>query len=344
MRYLLLAIMCLLLLLALPRTHPTTAQEADEVVTTIAADYPLVDGSTSTRPLQKVIASTLYDVPWLWTTYGYEPNYFVMAGLVPQNFNHPELKEGVRSINRIYHNGTHGSYMNLINGEVDFILVAREPSNYELVIAEGENIGLDVRPVALDAFVFLVNTNNPTNALTLDEIRGIYTGEITSWKELGVAEPIEDIPNNFSDSYGTADIQGNFIHPYTRNPNSGSQELMEALVMQDTPMISRQDLMQSNMGAPILAVNFDTRGIGYSVFFYASFMHPAPGIKLLGIEGVLPTSATIADQSYPLVTEVYAVVRGDMADDSPAVLLRDWLLSPQGQTAIAASGYVPLRN
>ena len=53
-------------------------------------------------------------------------------------------------------------------------------------------------------------------------------------------------------------------------------------------------------------------------------------------------SATIADCSYPLVTEVYAVVRADAPADSPAVLLRDWLLTPDGQAAIASSGYVPL--
>jgi ABC-type phosphate transport system substrate-binding protein len=100
--------------------------------------------------------------------------------------------------------------------------------------------------------------------------------------------------------------------------------------------------MQSNMGAPVLAVDYDGRGIGYSVFFYARFMHPASSVKLLGVDGVLPTSTTIAERSYPLVTKVFAVVRDDMPADSTAILLRDWLLTPDGQAAVAASGYVPL--
>ena len=327
----------LLIVLGAVTVVPLHAQDDGERLAVIAADYPLVDGSTSAGPLQKVIACTIYAVPCLWTTYGWEPNYFVMAGVSPQEFDDLERHRGVRQINRIYHNGTHISYIMLIDYEADFILVARQPSEDELASAAEAGVTLDVQPVALDAFVFLVNTANPLESLTIDEIRSIYTGETLTWTELGVTEPIEDDPEN---PWG--DAVENTLHAYTRNPTSGSQQLMESLVMPGLSILSSPDLMQSNMGAPIMAVNTDTRGIGYSVFFYARFMHPAPGVKLLGVDGVLPTSATITDRSYPLVTKVYAVVREDMPADSTAVLLRDWLLSPDGQAAVAASGYVPL--
>jgi len=70
-------------------------------------------------------------------------------------------------------------------------------------------------------------------------------------------------------------------------------------------------------------------------------MLPDENVRLLGIEGVVPTYETIAGQDYPLVTEVYAVVRTDMPVDSNAVMLRDWLLTEDGQEVVEESGYVP---
>lgn len=320
---------------------PVTAQDSDATLAAIRATYPRVDGSTSALPLQRVIASAVHDIPWYWTTDGYQDHYYVMAVLASQDLTRPDLRRRVELVNDIYHSGTHGSYMSLIDDMADFILVAREPSADELAAAEEAGITLDVQPVALDAFVFLLNTTNPTDSLTLDEIRSIYTGTTTTWTELGVSELIEEIPSNYAGDFA-AGAEENSIYPYTRNANSGSQELMDLLVMQGTPVISDQNMMQSNMGAPIIMVGYNSRGIGYSVFFYTSFIHIVPSVKLIGVEGVVPTSATIADGSYPLVTEVYAVVRADMPADAPAVLLRDWLLTVDGQAAIASSGYVPL--
>ena len=57
----------------------------------------------------------------------------------------------------IGHHGTHSAYLNLINGEADLILVARSPSMEELELAQLSGVEFDIRPVALDAFVFIVN-------------------------------------------------------------------------------------------------------------------------------------------------------------------------------------------
>ena len=72
-------------------------------------------------------------------------------------------------------------------------------------------------------------------------------------------------------------------------------------------------------------------------------MLPDENVKLLGVNGVLPTSETIASGTYPLVTGVYAVLRADLPPDSSAVLLRDWLFSEAGQAVVKESGYVPIR-
>jgi phosphate transport system substrate-binding protein len=98
------------------------------------------------------------------------------------------------------------------------------------------------------------------------------------------------------------------------------------------------------MMGPINAISEDPLGIGYSVYFYAAFMYPHEMIKMIAIDGVLPTSTNIAARSYPLTTEVYAVIRSDTPQQSMSRLLLGWLLTDEGKEAIAASGYVPIHD
>jgi phosphate transport system substrate-binding protein len=232
--------------------------------------------------------------------------------------------ERVDMITSIQHHGTHDAYVNLIHGEADFILVARPPSEDELLAAQLRGVDLELQPVALDAFVFLVNSENPVQDLTLEQIRAIYTGAITQWSELK----------------GTAGE----IHTYRRNRNSGSQELMERLVMQGVSMVESPDMLLMSMMGPIHAISEDPLGIGYSVYFYAGFIYPHERIKMLAIDGVPAASTNIADRSYPLSTEVYAAIRSDAPRESMARQLLDWVRTDEGVQAIEASGYVPISD
>jgi phosphate transport system substrate-binding protein len=303
---------------------PTFPPVAKPDLTAIAADYPRVDGSTSTYPLQMVLACKILGVPCVWDT---DP--FTRLRRIAPDPTYQGSPQPVERLFNIQHNGTHGSYMNLIEGTTDLILVARSPSKDELDAARAKGIALDVRPVALDAFVFLLNAENPVDSLTIETVRGIYTGEITSWAEVRVSGP------------QGGDLGGE-IHAYQRNPNSGSQELMETLVMRDEPMIEAPDMILETMMGPVNAIAEDPLGIGYSVYFYAEFIFPEEKVKLCGIDGMEPTSDNIAKRAYPLTTEVYAVVRQGMPEDSTAMMLRNWLLTEEGQAAIAESGYVSI--
>jgi phosphate transport system substrate-binding protein len=134
------------------------------------------------------------------------------------------------------------------------------------------------------------------------------------------------------------------IHTYQRNRNSGSQELMEKLVMRGEDMIDSPDMILESMMGPINAIKDDPLGIGYSVYFYAKYIFPDENVKMLAIDSVVPDSVTIAGGSYPLATEVHAVIREGMLQDHAAVQLRNWLLTAEGQEAIAGSGYVPIHR
>ena len=66
-------------------------------------------------------------------------------------------------------------------------------------------------------------------------------------------------------------------------------------------------------------------------------------LKMCAVNGIAPSDDTIRNRTYPYVTDVYAVVRNNTPADSPAVRLRDWLLTPEGQAVVKESGYVPLQ-
>ena len=301
----------------LPLRTETAISRSIDISQITVQNYPRVDGSTSAHPLQIMLVCRILGVPCVW----YEGDMFdPTRRMIPD----PEFKGSAELVEKIFsiqHHGTHDAYMNLIHGDADIILVARLPSQDELQAAQLRGVDLEVVPVALDAFVFLVNKDNPVEDLTLESIRAIYTGEITQWSEL-VGRVGE-------------------IHTYQRNRNSGSQELMEKLVMRGAPMLESPDMILLSMMGPINAISEDPLGIGYSVYFYAAFMYPHERIKMIAIDGVPPTSTNIADRSYPLTTEVYAVIRSDASQQSMARLFWDWLLTDEGKEAIAASGYVP---
>jgi phosphate transport system substrate-binding protein len=302
-----------------PESQGMPTPETVDVSPIKAANYPRVDGSTSTYPMQVMIACVILEVSCDWT----DGDYFnATRRIAPRNLLN--TSDAIEVIFNLGHSGTHGAYMSLIESQADLALVAREPSADELDAALHEAVNLDVRPVALDAFVFLVHRDNPVPSLTLDQIRAIYTGEITNWSQVGGIDAE--------------------IHTYQRNPNSGSQELMEKLVMRDEQMLNSPDMILMSMMGPFSAIRDDPLGIGYSVYFYAANIFPDENVRMLAIGGVDPSTESIAADEYPLVTEVYAVMRNEALAPATALILRDWLLTADGQLAVQASGYVGRRN
>jgi ABC-type phosphate transport system substrate-binding protein len=76
------------------------------------------------------------------------------------------------------------------------------------------------------------------------------------------------------------------------------------------------------------------------VYYYAAFMQPLETVSMIGVNGVVPSSESIRNGTYPLVTEVYAVIRA--GEEGPPRAMFDWLVTSDGQDAIAATGYVRL--
>ena len=217
-------------------------------------------------------------------------------------------------------------YASLIDKTKDLIFVS-EPSDDILQQAKDAGVEFDNTGIGYDGFVFLLNKENPVQSLTLDQIRSIYKGEITNWKEVGG----DDAP----------------IFPYTREANSGSENLMEKMVMNGEKTVSKSPDMQiSSMSGLIDAIsNGDNSkySIGYSIYLYAKEQYVKDNTKFLRINNIEPTDATITDKSYPLTKVVYAVTRKDVPQDSNVRKLIDWLLTEEGQEVVYAGGYVKMK-
>jgi phosphate transport system substrate-binding protein len=295
-----------------------------------ASNYPRADGSTSALPIGRFVACKVLGAQFEWRHPESKDERTVVAsdnleGLANENYR-GEKRDLCDYINRIVeHHGTHEAYSNLIKGRADLILVARQQSEDEQKMAEAARIEIDAAPIALDAFVFLLNTQNSVTNLSIEQIRDIYSGKVRNWKDVGGADAR--------------------IVAYQRNRNAGSQETMKQLVMKDRPLITGPDVLESTlMSMTILRISEDPNGIAYSFFFYQELMASHAGVRPCLVNGVQPTAQTIRDRSYPLVTEVYAVTRKHADDTSPAKRLRNWLLTPEGQAAVGESEYVPLEH
>src|SRR5262249_51825437 len=148
-------------------------------------------GSTSAQPLLMIVACKIFglDSEWfhseeddtrrLWPT-TFNPSATPTADTISQKHflcNHIN--------NLVNTTGTSGASGGLIRGRVDLIFAARSPSDDELGLAEKLGMKLDARPVALDAFVFLLNVKNPVADLKSEQIRDIYSGRIVNWRAVG---------------------------------------------------------------------------------------------------------------------------------------------------------------
>ena len=225
----------------------------------------------------------------------------------------------------IHHSKTTESFYELIYGNADLLLVY-EPSDDAWNMASIQGVELEYAPIGLDAPVFLINEDNPVETLTQQEIVDLYAGKITNWQEVGGA----DQP----------------IIAYQRIENSGSQVMVEAQVMKGVPMMEApKELRPAEMGdlIDVIASYRNTAdSIGYSVYYYVHNMYMQEGIKLLKIDGVMPSNETIANGEYPYCQPFYAVIRADEPEDSPARRLFDWLLTEEGQALVEQAGYVPM--
>ncbi len=185
-------------------------------------------------------------------------------------------------------------------------------SSRELVPAEKK---LHEMAIAWDGIAVIVHPSNPLNNLSLEQLRQLFQGRITDWRDLGLRPHAIDL--------------------ITREEGSGTREAFEHLVMGKTEF-TPSALVQDSNGAVREIVAGDPYSLGY---ISAGLVDER--VKAVAIDGILPAREDIKNQTYKLVRRFLLVSRMPPAGECKAFV--DFILSPQGQRLLEAEGLVGVK-
>ena len=223
------------------------------------------------------------------------------------------------------YNNTPDGYRLLAEKETD-IFIGVYPSDEQKAYAEENQTTFEYTPIGTEAFVFFVHKDNPITNLTTKQIKDIYSGKITNWKDVGG--------------------KNEKIAAFQRNEGSGSQSMLKRF-MGDTPIMNAPTEMVNDLMAGIIEQVADykskTNSIGFSFRYYVEGIIKNPDIKMISINGAAPTSENIRNGSYPILTPIYAVTYKENQNGNVDKLL-EWILSDEGQYIINETGYVGIKN
>jgi phosphate transport system substrate-binding protein len=209
----------------------------------------------------------------------------------------------------------------LINGTTDICDASRpmKSSEREQLKARFSSLGVEVKS-AKDGLSVYLNETNPVGELTLEQIKGIYTGEITNWKDVGGADAK--------------------IVVYGRENNSGTYVFFRDNVLKGKDYTST---MQSLPGtaAVVNAVGKDKLGIGYGGAAYGKGIKFAKVKKDANAPGIAPSPETVKDGTYPLTRYLYMYLKSRPTGELKNYV--DWILSPEGQAVVSQVGYFPVK-
>ena len=284
-------------------------------------NYPKVDGSTSARALNQMIAFKLLDVRYEWV----EPIPSLAIYEWKLFSNEQDVPKEYRDFfwQHIKTSQTHGAFMNLIDGEADIILTHRTISPDEKAYADNAGVTFIEPSIALDAFIFIVNKNNPVKSLTVEQIQNIYTGKITNWSQVG--------GNNTN------------IQVFTRPRNSGSEEVFRELVMDGLEPLDFPESAIGDMTRLFYEVMEEEDGICYIFNNYKDWIVRIPDniVPKIAINGIFPNENTVKNRTYPFIAEVHVAIRSDLDRHSMAYKLYEWLQSENAISTIKECGFIP---
>ena len=178
-------------------------------------------------------------------------------------------------------------------------------------------LGLTDIPIAHDGIAIIVNSQNPVKALTSTQLRGIFAGKITNWKELG-----------------GPDLE---IERVNRDEASGTREAFSKIIM-NKEKFNEDSVVLPGTGQVRQVVSRTKGAIGY---ISVGFVNDE--VKSLTVDGIAPTKQNVAKGTYPISRELHFFVKG-----KPTGLTKEFIayvLSEKiQQSAIVDAGFIPVEG
>lgn len=258
-------------------------------VLSVQAQQIVIDGSTTVGPVGKAFAE-----------------YFMR--------NNPGINVTVSE------SGSGNGARGILNSTIDVGMMSRFMTVGEFKACAEQGVRPVAHVVALDGLPIIVHPSNPVSNLTVEQVRQIYAGEITNWRQVGG-------PN--------LDIVA-----VSRDTNSGTYETFYGLVMTHAGgkenIAAGVEYVGSN-GAVRQRVQSTPAAIGYAGLGFVD-----ETVKALRINNVMPSEATVLTGDYPIARALYMFTNGYPQMGTPLYRFMTLHLTPQGEEIVKSIGFVPV--
>lgn len=175
--------------------------------------------------------------------------------------------------------------------------------------------GLKLFKWAIDGVAVAVNPKNKAKALTADQLKKIYSGAITNWKDVGGDD--------------------HMINVYTRDKSSGTRSVFWKKALSKGEITDKADFVVSN-GAMKTAIANNPYAIGY-----VSVGHIDKSVAPVALDGILPTLETVKNGSYKVARGLFSNTKGEPTGLTKAFI--DYMMSPEGQVIASEKGFVSVK-
>ena len=179
-----------------------------------------------------------------------------------------------------------------------------------------EKAGLVETIVAYDGISVIVHKSNPVSDLSVEQVRDIYAGKITNWKDVGGPD------------------KG--ITVITREDGSGTRGAFEEMVMGKDNSIASSAIVQAQTGGLRKMVAGDASAVGYMTM--GQVTDEVNALKLAGVEATEPN---VAAGTYPLKRPFLFLTKGEPTGTTKAFI--EFVLSEAGQKIARDDGLVPVK-
>ncbi len=180
-----------------------------------------------------------------------------------------------------------------------------------------KQVGLKEVEIAYDGIALIVNKDNPVKDLTMEQIKDIYTGKITNWKEVG--------------GYDSP------VVVVSREDGSGTRETFQGIVGFKPEELTKDSQISDGSGNIKSLVERNKNTIGYISFSYVD-----DSVNVLKVDGVKPNSDNVQKKDYKLARPFLLVYKEDVITKSGRDLI-DFILSEEGQDIVAKDNLIKVK-
>lgn len=185
---------------------------------------------------------------------------------------------------------------------------------------EEDALGLVDTPVAYDGIAVIVSPGNTVDDLTMQQLRDVFSGKITNWREVGGPDRPIDLVN--------------------RDEASGTREAFKKIVMGDASFDSAAAVLPGT-GQVRDVVARAPGAVGYISLGFVEPRFTNVRVKALTIDGVAPSEQSVADQTYPIGRTLHFFTKGEPTGTTKQYV--EFVLSDAVQKGVVVeAGFIPI--